>query len=317
MRVGLRGSTPIEAARGRVVKTYWYAWKGGPRLAAEPGSPEFIATYNGRSRLEAQPPAGVLFPSCGLPTASDDFLSLDPHPPRLRPADQGDRDASSATSRSAPLPTGARAASSWPGATGSRSVPPASRLRLDGARPRTLVGASPRPHRREPLRARRAALSRPRAERSGPTTTRPRSSARAAHLHLALCWPSGRGSGKATSCGSLVRLRRRASGCARARPALASSIPVGAPLKAALDATPSEEPHHPGQQRGEAVDGGRLPLVLAQGLRSGRDHRRHVPRPARLGGDATRARGRDRGRRSRPSPATRSGTCARSSTPTT
>jgi len=26
--------------------TYWYAWRGGPRLSGEPGSPEFITTYN-------------------------------------------------------------------------------------------------------------------------------------------------------------------------------------------------------------------------------------------------------------------------------
>ena len=27
-------------------KKYWYAWRGGPRLIGEPGSPEFIASYN-------------------------------------------------------------------------------------------------------------------------------------------------------------------------------------------------------------------------------------------------------------------------------
>jgi hypothetical protein len=27
-------------------KTYWYAWKGGPRIGAEPGSPEFMRLYN-------------------------------------------------------------------------------------------------------------------------------------------------------------------------------------------------------------------------------------------------------------------------------
>jgi hypothetical protein len=27
-------------------RTYWYAWKGGPPLRGEPGSPEFIASYN-------------------------------------------------------------------------------------------------------------------------------------------------------------------------------------------------------------------------------------------------------------------------------
>jgi hypothetical protein len=28
------------------LRTYWYAWKGGPRLRGEPGTPEFIASYN-------------------------------------------------------------------------------------------------------------------------------------------------------------------------------------------------------------------------------------------------------------------------------
>ena len=28
------------------LKTYWYAWKGGPALNGEPGSPEFIASYH-------------------------------------------------------------------------------------------------------------------------------------------------------------------------------------------------------------------------------------------------------------------------------
>ena len=27
-------------------KTYWYAWKGGPRIDAEPGTPEFMQLYN-------------------------------------------------------------------------------------------------------------------------------------------------------------------------------------------------------------------------------------------------------------------------------
>jgi integrase len=26
-------------------KTYWYAWRGGPRLSGQPGSPEFLASY--------------------------------------------------------------------------------------------------------------------------------------------------------------------------------------------------------------------------------------------------------------------------------
>jgi integrase len=40
-RVSLKGVAKVTA-KGR---TYWYAWRGGPRLRGEPGSPEFVASY--------------------------------------------------------------------------------------------------------------------------------------------------------------------------------------------------------------------------------------------------------------------------------
>jgi integrase len=40
-RVNLKGIAKVTA-KGR---TYWYAWRGGPRLRGEPGSPEFVASY--------------------------------------------------------------------------------------------------------------------------------------------------------------------------------------------------------------------------------------------------------------------------------
>src|SRR4051812_16218627 len=42
MRVKLKGITKVTA-KGR---TYYYAWRGGPRLRGEPGSAEFMASYN-------------------------------------------------------------------------------------------------------------------------------------------------------------------------------------------------------------------------------------------------------------------------------
>ena len=42
MKVELRGIAKVTA-KGR---TYYYAWRGGPRLRGEPGSPEFHASYN-------------------------------------------------------------------------------------------------------------------------------------------------------------------------------------------------------------------------------------------------------------------------------
>ena len=47
MRVRLKGINQItkKLADG-TTRTYWYAWKGGPPLHGEPGTPEFIASYN-------------------------------------------------------------------------------------------------------------------------------------------------------------------------------------------------------------------------------------------------------------------------------
>ena len=46
VRVRLKGINKVTTrlADGRLV-TYWYAWKGGPRLAGHPGSPEFVQSY--------------------------------------------------------------------------------------------------------------------------------------------------------------------------------------------------------------------------------------------------------------------------------
>ncbi len=41
VKVSLKGIAKVTA-KGR---TYWYAWRGGPRLRGEPGSPEFMASY--------------------------------------------------------------------------------------------------------------------------------------------------------------------------------------------------------------------------------------------------------------------------------
>ncbi len=42
VKVDLKGIAKVRA-KGR---TYYYAWRGGPRLRGEPGTPEFVASYN-------------------------------------------------------------------------------------------------------------------------------------------------------------------------------------------------------------------------------------------------------------------------------
>src|SRR5215470_12225034 len=40
-KITLKGVAKVTA-KGR---DYWYAWRGGPRLRGEPGSPEFMSSY--------------------------------------------------------------------------------------------------------------------------------------------------------------------------------------------------------------------------------------------------------------------------------
>ena len=61
MRIKLKGinSKQKRLADGSL-KTYYYAWKGGPPLRGEPGSPEFVASYNAAVAQKVTSPTGVL-----------------------------------------------------------------------------------------------------------------------------------------------------------------------------------------------------------------------------------------------------------------
>ena len=60
MRVRLRG---INRKRKRLAdgsyRTYYWAWKGGPPLRGELGTPEFVASYNEAVARKVSPPRGV------------------------------------------------------------------------------------------------------------------------------------------------------------------------------------------------------------------------------------------------------------------
>ena len=77
MRVRLRG---INSKRKRLAdgtfKTYYWAWKGGPPLRGEPGTPEFIASYNEAVARKALPPRGALLSLLQEYQGGEDFRLL-------------------------------------------------------------------------------------------------------------------------------------------------------------------------------------------------------------------------------------------------
>jgi integrase len=77
MRVRLKGINSVtKRLVGGRTATYWYAWKRGPRLRGEPGTPEFMASYNEAVARKVCPPQGVLLSLLQGYQASDDFRRL-------------------------------------------------------------------------------------------------------------------------------------------------------------------------------------------------------------------------------------------------
>jgi integrase len=81
MHVRLKGINPVpKRLADGTVKMYWYAWRGkdAPRLQGEPGSPEFIASYNAAVATKVAPTPGTLHAVLVAYQASSDFDSLIP-----------------------------------------------------------------------------------------------------------------------------------------------------------------------------------------------------------------------------------------------
>jgi integrase len=74
VKVDLRGIAKVTA-KG---KTYWYAWRGGPRLRGEPGSPEFHASYNEAVEGHRTPESGRFKSLVVKYRASPDWAKLAP-----------------------------------------------------------------------------------------------------------------------------------------------------------------------------------------------------------------------------------------------
>jgi integrase len=79
MRVRLRGlNSKSKRLSDGTLRTYWYAWKGGPRIEGEPGTPEFMTSYYAAVSAKRKPPQGVILSIMQGFQASDDFRSLSP-----------------------------------------------------------------------------------------------------------------------------------------------------------------------------------------------------------------------------------------------
>jgi integrase len=77
MRVRLRGINRVtKRLADGTLRTYWYAWKGGPPLCGELGTPEFIASYNEAISRKIVPPRGTLLNILQQYQASEDFRAL-------------------------------------------------------------------------------------------------------------------------------------------------------------------------------------------------------------------------------------------------
>ena len=57
----LRGiNRSVKRLADGTVRVYWYAWRGGPRLEGEPGTAEFVASYNAAAATKIKVPKGAL-----------------------------------------------------------------------------------------------------------------------------------------------------------------------------------------------------------------------------------------------------------------
>ncbi|MCV3243924.1 tyrosine-type recombinase/integrase [Mesorhizobium sp. ZC-5] len=68
----LKGLHKVKA-KGRI---YWYAWRGGPRLAGEPGTPEFLGSYNEAIANRRSSDTGRFLSVISLYRASTDYQKL-------------------------------------------------------------------------------------------------------------------------------------------------------------------------------------------------------------------------------------------------
>jgi integrase len=79
VRVRLKGINSVtKTLKDGTTVTYWYAWKGGPRLDGEPGDPAFIASYNRAVASLVAPASGLLINVLVKFQQTEEFRKLAP-----------------------------------------------------------------------------------------------------------------------------------------------------------------------------------------------------------------------------------------------
>ena len=77
MRVRLKGINSVsKRLADGTTRTYWYAWKGGPPLRGEPGTPEFIHSYNEAAARKATARKARCSTCCRATSKAQEFLGL-------------------------------------------------------------------------------------------------------------------------------------------------------------------------------------------------------------------------------------------------
>jgi integrase len=79
MRVLLKGihRVKMRLATGET-RLYFYAWRGGPRIDAEPGTPDFIRLYHEAHASQRKPKSGTLMTLIAEFRSSPEFRRLSP-----------------------------------------------------------------------------------------------------------------------------------------------------------------------------------------------------------------------------------------------
>jgi integrase len=77
MQLRLKGLNQVtKRLADGTIQTYYYAWKGGPALSGKPGTAEFIASYNAAVTSKIVPPKGVILSILQDYQGSEDFRGL-------------------------------------------------------------------------------------------------------------------------------------------------------------------------------------------------------------------------------------------------